>query len=68
VLWFNASTGQLGYWLLDGQGNVIATHILSAAILTPQVPVTPLGRFSRLSTRLQFPFQIPDRRGNSGNF
>jgi hypothetical protein len=25
VLWFNASTGQLGYWLLDGQGNVLAT-------------------------------------------
>jgi hypothetical protein len=31
VLWFNASTGQLGYWLLDGQGNVLATSILSAA-------------------------------------
>jgi hypothetical protein len=29
VLWFNASTGALGYWLLDGQGNVIATPILS---------------------------------------
>jgi hypothetical protein len=28
VLWFNASTGALGYWLLDGQGNVIATPIL----------------------------------------
>jgi hypothetical protein len=67
VLWFNASTGQLSEWLLDGQGNVIATPILFASILTPQVPVTPLGRFSRLSTRLQFPFQIRDR-GNGGNF
>jgi hypothetical protein len=28
VLWFNASTGQLSYWLLDGQGNVMATPIL----------------------------------------
>ena len=29
VLWFNASSGALGYWLLDGQSNVIATPILS---------------------------------------
>src|SRR5262249_32972856 len=29
VLWFNASTGQLSEWLLDGQGNVLATPILS---------------------------------------
>jgi hypothetical protein len=29
VLWFNASSGALGEWLLDGQGNVIATPILS---------------------------------------
>jgi uncharacterized membrane protein len=29
VLWFNASTGQLSEWLLDGQGNVLATSSLS---------------------------------------
>jgi hypothetical protein len=29
VPWFNASTGQLSEWLLDGQGNVIATPVLS---------------------------------------
>jgi hypothetical protein len=28
VLWFNSNTGALGYWLLDGQGNVITTRIL----------------------------------------
>jgi hypothetical protein len=29
VLWFNANSGQLSEWLLDGQGNVIATPSLS---------------------------------------
>ena len=29
VLWFNASTGALGEWLLDGHGNVIASPSLS---------------------------------------
>ena len=29
VLWFNANTGVLGEWLLDGHGNVIATPTLS---------------------------------------
>jgi hypothetical protein len=29
VLWFNTNTGFLGEWLLDGQGNVIATPYLS---------------------------------------
>src|SRR5215475_13726345 len=29
VLWFNASSGALGAWLLDGQGNVIAMSFLS---------------------------------------
>jgi hypothetical protein len=30
VLWFNASTGELSYWLLDGQGHLIANPILSS--------------------------------------
>ena len=29
VLWFNASSGALGAWLLDGQGNVMAMPFLS---------------------------------------
>jgi hypothetical protein len=29
MLWFNAKSGQLSEWLLDGQGNVIAAPILS---------------------------------------
>jgi len=29
VLWFSANSGQLSEWLLDGQGNVIATPTLS---------------------------------------
>jgi hypothetical protein len=29
VLWFNANTGALGEWLLDGEGNVVATPYLS---------------------------------------
>src|SRR5215467_10875347 len=29
VLWFNASSGALGEWLLDGQGNVMAMPFLS---------------------------------------
>ena len=31
VLWFNAKSGALGEWLLDGQGNVISSPILSGA-------------------------------------
>jgi hypothetical protein len=29
VLWFNPNSGALAEWLLDGQGNVISTPILS---------------------------------------
>jgi hypothetical protein len=49
VLWFNASTGQLSYWLLDGQGNVIATPILSRTCgsgCSPQWQVVGVGDFN----------------------
>ena len=40
VLWFNASSGALGAWLLDGQGNVMAMPFLS---LTPAPSPPPTG-------------------------
>jgi hypothetical protein len=49
VLWFNASTGQLSYWLLDGQGNVLATPILfltCGAGCYPQWQVVGVGDFN----------------------
>jgi hypothetical protein len=49
VLWFNANTGALGEWLLDGQGNVIATPSLSmtcGAGCYPQWQVVGVGDFN----------------------
>jgi len=49
VLWFNASTGQLSYWLLDGQGNVTTTLILSRTCgsgCSPQWQVVGVGDFN----------------------
>jgi hypothetical protein len=49
VLWFNASTGQLSEWLLDGQGNVSATHSLSMTCGSgcyPQWQVVGVGDFN----------------------
>jgi hypothetical protein len=49
VLWFNASTGQLSYWLLDGQDNVMATPILPLTCgsgCSPQWQVVGVGDFN----------------------
>jgi hypothetical protein len=49
VLWFNGNTGALSEWLLDGQGNVIATPILSMACgpgCYPQWQVVGVGDFN----------------------
>jgi len=40
VLWFNATTGELSDWLLDGHGHVMAAPNLSlTAAPAPDVPV-----------------------------
>src|SRR5499427_8933105 len=49
VLWFNADTGELGEWLLDGQGNVMATSILSQTCgsgCSPPWQVVGVGDFN----------------------
>src|SRR5215831_9689330 len=49
VLWFNANTGQLGAWLLDGQGNVTAPQFLSqtcGAGCSPPWQIVGVGDFN----------------------
>jgi hypothetical protein len=49
VLWFNANTGLLAEWLLDGQGNVIAAPGLSISCGSecyPQWQVVGVGDFN----------------------
>src|SRR5215468_5367166 len=49
VLWFNANTGELGVWLLNGQGNVTAASILSltcGAGCAPPWQVVGVGDFN----------------------
>jgi hypothetical protein len=49
VLWFNASTGQLSYWLLNGRGNVLANPILPMTCGSgcyPQWQVVGVGDFN----------------------
>jgi hypothetical protein len=46
VLWFNLNSGALVEWLLDGQGNVIATPSLSLACGSGCSPSIAGGRVS----------------------
>ena len=49
VLWFNADTGELAGWLLDGQGNVMAPQFLSltcGAGCAPPWQVVGVGDFN----------------------
>src|SRR5262249_58032667 len=42
VLWFNADTGELGEWVLDGQVKVIATLLLCLPFGTRCFPTWPV--------------------------
>jgi hypothetical protein len=54
LTWFNATTGQVSSWLLDGKGNVMGTQLLSRTCSTAQGCAPP----SRVLGYVNFPSVI----------